>query len=159
MAFPVVLKTYVEKVNKTIETFSKYHPGIVYTHETSLDMLITKRDAYDAAIDNRNAAAVVFDKSIVAMSKAEAELSKVESSFLTQTGDRFTKNSDEYVWAGGTRQSEANEKRKATFEENQRLEKERSEAANALAEAEKERMIAEMAALKAEVERLKAQKG
>lgn len=159
MAFPVVLKTYIEKINKTIETFSKYHPGIIYTSETSLDTLITKKNAYEAAIDARNDAAIVFSNTITAMYKAESELSKVDSSFLTQTGDRFTKNSDEYVWAGGTRQSDANEKRKATFEENQRLEKERLEAANALAEAEKERMIAEMAALKAEVERLKAQKG
>jgi hypothetical protein len=159
MAFPVVLKTYVEKISKIIVTFSKYHPGLVYTPETSLAVLIEKRDILDKLIDIRNEYAIKFSDSIMDVSKAEADLAKVESSFLTQTGDRFTKNSDEYVWAGGTRQSEAVEKRRVTLEENQRLEKLRIETEALQAKAEKERMEAEMAALKAEIERLKAQKG
>ncbi len=158
MAFPVVSKTYVEKINKVVSLFSKYHPGIVFSTETSLDILKAKKDAYDLAIDVRNAAAIAFNNSILVVNSTEAELSKAESSFLVQAGERFTKDSDEYVWAGGTRQSEANEKRKATLEENQRLAKQRLEEENVRIKAEKDRFEAEMIALKAEVERLKAER-
>lgn len=158
MAFPVVLKTYVDKINKIISQFSKYHPDIVYNTDISLSILVAKKNAYDQAIDARNEAAIAFNNAILVMNSAEAELSKAESSFLVQTGERFSKNSDEYVWAGGTRQSEANEKRKATVEENQRLAKQRLEEEVAREKAEKERFEAEMIALKAEIERLKAEK-
>ena len=158
MAFPIVLKTYVEKINKVVSLFSKYHPDIVFNTDTSLAILKAKRDAYDQAINVRNETAIAFNNAILVVNTTEAELSKAESSFLVQVGERFTKDSDEYVWAGGTRQSEANEKRKATFEENQRLAKQRLEEETARIKAEKERFEAEMIALKAEVERLKAER-
>ncbi len=159
MALPIVLKTYVEKINKIVALFSKYHPDIVFNLDISLAILKAKRDAYDLAIDVRNEAAITLNNAILVVNTTEAELSKAESSFLVQVGERFTKDSDEYVWAGGTRQSEAIEKRKATLEENQRLEKLRVEAEAAKAQAEKERLEAEMVALRAEVERLRAEKG
>ena len=158
MAFPVILKTYVDKIANILAQFDKYHPGIVYTADTSADSLRAAMINYAATIEVRNAAAITFSDSIIAMDNAQAEVFKQESSFLLQTGARFTKDSNEYVWAGGIRQSEANAKRRMTIEENQRLEKIRLEEEALKAKAEKERLDAEMVALRAEVERLRAEK-
>jgi hypothetical protein len=158
VAFPVILKTYVDKIANILAQFDKYHPSIVYTADTSADSLRAAMITYDTAIEVRNADAIKFSNSITALDNAAAELSKQESAFLLQTGARFTKDSNEYVWAGGTRQSEVNAKRQATIEENQRLEKIRLEEEAAKAKAEKERVDAEMVALRAEIERLRAEK-
>jgi hypothetical protein len=158
MAFLPVVKTYVEKIDKIINQFTKYHLGIVYKTDISLAILKAKRDAYDNAIDARNKAAAAFSEAINAMYAAQDDLSKQESSFLLHTGSHFTKDSNEYVWAGGIRQSESNDKRKATVEENQRLAKQRLEEETARIKAEKEQFEAEMVALKAEVERLRAER-
>lgn len=158
MAFPVVLKTYVEKIKLMTDRFTKAHAGLVYNDDISLSQLIAKALKYEASIDARNAAAIAFSNSIDTMNQEEAELSKMESAFLMLTGIRFTKDSDEYVWAGGIRQSDANEKRKMTVIENQRLERLRVEAEADQAKAEKERLEAEMVSLKAEVERLRTEK-
>jgi hypothetical protein len=114
MAILKVEKTACDKVQKTIDRFSKIDAQLAYDSNTSLAHLVTAKNKLEGAIDARNAAATAFDAAILAMNDADAELSKLVSSFLILTGNRFTKDSDEYVWAGGTRQSEAIEKAKMT---------------------------------------------
>lgn len=158
MAFPVVLKTYVDKINKITTLFDKYHPDIVYKPDVSLSSLKAAKLVYEQAVDERNEAAVILSDKIAAMYLAQGNLSKQESSFLLLTGEQFTKDSNEYVWAGGIRRSDALEKRRLTVEENQRLAKQQAEEEAARVKAEKAQMEADMVALKAELERLKAEK-
>lgn len=159
MALPVVSKTYFDSIKAITDQFDKYRPDVVYKPDVSLSTLKAANLIYEKAIDERNAAAAVLDEKIIALNIAQANVSKQESSFLVQTGEQFTKDSNEYVWAGGTRQSDANEKRKATLEETQRLAKLQAAEEAAKVEAEKAQLAAEMVALKAEVERLRAEKG
>jgi hypothetical protein len=123
MAILQVEKTHYEKVQKTIERFGKISPPVVYDDNTSLALLTAANTKLNDAIDARNAAAVVLSNSISAMNDADDELTKLESSFRLLTGNRFGRESDEYVWAGGTRQSEGIEKAKLT-----RLEKQKTQA-------------------------------
>ena len=130
MAIPKVEKTHCNKVQKTIERFSKISPPVVYDANTSLVLLDAANQKLDTAIDARNAAAVALSNAIVAMNNADDDLTKVESSFLLLTGNRFTKDSDEYVWAGGTRQSEAIEKGKMTRLDKKKAKAEEDQKAN-----------------------------
>jgi hypothetical protein len=130
MAIPKVEKTHCKKVQKTIERFNKISPPVVYDANTSLVLLDAANQKLSNAIDVRNAAAVALSNAIIAMNEADDDLTKVESSFLLLTGNRFTKDSDEYVWAGGTRQSEAIEKAKTTRLDNKKAKEEEDKKAN-----------------------------
>jgi hypothetical protein len=130
MAIPKVEKTHCKKVQKTIERFNKISPPVVYDENTSLVLLDAANQKLSNAIDVRNAAAVALSNAIIAMNEADDDLTKVESSFLLLTGNRFTKDSDEYVWAGGTRQSEAIEKAKTTRLDNKKAKEEEDKKAN-----------------------------
>lgn len=131
MAILKVEKTACEKVQKTIERFSKISPPVVYDDNTSLAHLIAANNKLSNAIDARNAKAVEFDKAAIEVNDADDELSKLTSSFLLLTGNRFGKESDEYVWAGGTRQSESIQKAKATRLENQKVQESAQKKLNA----------------------------
>jgi hypothetical protein len=130
MAILKVEKTTCEKFGKTIERFSKISPPIVFDENTSLALLAAANNKLNDAIDARNAAASVLNSAIIAMNAADDELTKLGSSFLLLTGNRFGKDSDEYVWAGGTRQSEAIEKAKMTRLEKQKAQGETEKKAN-----------------------------
>lgn len=114
MAIPQVLKAQIEEVDLIIERFSKLNKPLVFNENTSLATLIAKRTQLNDAIDNRNAKATEFSESIVQMNDSDKDLIKNKSSFLVQVGQVYGKDSDEYVWAGGTRQSESLEKAKNT---------------------------------------------
>ena len=128
MAILQVEKGNCEKIQKTIDRFSKVSPPVVYDENTSLALLMAAKQKASDAIDARNAVAKAFDAAAIAMNEADAELSKMASSFMLLTGNRFTKDSDEYVWAGGTRQSESAEKAKMTRAMNQKAEEDRLKA-------------------------------
>jgi hypothetical protein len=130
MAIIEVKKTACDKVQKTIDRFSKISPLVVYDENTSLSQLTAAHSRLNEAIDARNAAAAAFDKTVIAMNEADDVLTKQTSSFLLLTGNRFGKDSDEYVWAGGTRQSDAIQKAKITRLEKQRAQEELEKKAN-----------------------------
>ena len=131
MAIVKVEKTACEKVQKIIERFSKISPSVVYDENTSLAQLTATNNKLSDAIDARNAAASVLDAAVLTMNAVSTELTTISSSFLLLTGNRFGKDSDEYVWAGGTRQSEAIDKAKNTRLTNQKAEEERLKAEEA----------------------------
>ena len=114
MAIPQVLKAQIEEVDLIIERFSKLNKPLVFNENTSLATLIAKRTQLNDAIDNRNAKATEFSESIVQMNDSDKDLIKNKSSFLVQVGQVYGKDWDEYVWEGGTRQSESLEKAKNT---------------------------------------------
>ena len=117
MATPLVSKGHIDEVDLIIERFNKLSKPVVFNENTSLALLIARRNQAHAAIEDRNDKATQLDASIVVMNNSDKELSKIQSAFLLQVGAVYGKNSDEYVWAGGVRQSEAIEKAKLTRQE------------------------------------------
>ncbi len=117
MATPLVSKGHIDEVDLIIGRFNKLSKPLVFNENTSLALLIAKRNQALNAIEDRNAKATQFDAAIGTMNNSDKELSKMQSSFLLQVGDFYGKNSDEYVWAGGVRQSDAIERAKLTRQE------------------------------------------
>lgn len=122
MAIPQVSKTLCDETDVIIARFDKLAKPIVFNENTSLAILKAKNEQCKDIIDARNTAAEHLDACIIAVNNAEKELSKIRSSFMFQAGDVYGRNSDEFVWAGGIRQSEVIEKQKAKRQENQKIE-------------------------------------
>lgn len=114
MAYSKVSTAQYDEVTLMIERFQKLNKPFEFNENTSLAKLIAKTAAYKAAIDAKNATLEQADKDTATLNEKDSELTKIRSSFKMQIGDLYGKDSDEYVWAGGVRQSEALEKAKAT---------------------------------------------
>ena len=152
-----VLKTLSEEVDLTIERFEKLEKPVVFNENCSTAILKTHNDEYKAALVEAAAATKALEAARTKRKEKLTQLIQSKSSFLVQAGQKFTKNSDEYEWAGGTRQSEAIEKGRITRIERIQAEAERLKAEEDRLKAEAERQKAEEARLKAELESHKAE--
>ncbi|MBL7816987.1 MAG: hypothetical protein JNL70_18330 [Saprospiraceae bacterium] len=118
MAYTQVSTTQHDDIQLMIERFQKLNLPFEFNDKTSLAILIAKNKAYKASIEKKNATLEQADADTLDLKEKEADVVKARSSFRTQIGELYGKDSDEYVWAGGVRQSESIEKAKATRMEN-----------------------------------------
>jgi hypothetical protein len=127
MAFPQLSLSYYEDIKLMSDRFKKAYPTLVFNDNTSLFGLDTVNEAFKSATETRNDLAVKLDAAIIDTPEKQAALEKYAASFKIQVGEKFGKESDEYVWAGGIRPSEIAEKVRRTREEN-KLEREANAA-------------------------------
>lgn len=125
MAYSKVSTAQYDEVNLMIERFQKLNKPFEFNANTSLAKLVTTNNEYKAAIDTKNATLAQADEDTLVLSEKDSALAKMRISFRIQIGDLYGKDSDEYVWAGGVRQSEALEKAKATRLERAKAEEEK----------------------------------
>lgn len=152
-----VVKTIITEVDLTLERYGKLEKPVVFNENCSTLTLKADRDAAQAALDEEEAAAKALEAATAKKKEKLQKLVKAKSSFMVQAGQKFTKDSDEYVWAGGTRQSEAIERARITRIEKAHAEAERQKAEEERLKAEAERQKTEEAGLKVEMERQKAE--
>jgi N-acetylneuraminic acid mutarotase len=128
MAYSKVSTAQYDEINLMIERFQKLNKPFEFNENTSLAKLIAINAEYKAAIDAKNTSLEQVDKDTAKLNEKDSALTKIRSSFRMQIGDLYGKDSDEYVWAGGIRQSEALEKAKATRLERLKAEEEKNKA-------------------------------
>ena len=147
------LDTYDENklmIDRFKDSKGDYH----YNDKTNLIGFEAANEAYKLSILNRNDYATKFDAAVIEVPEKLSALQQYAASFKTQTAETFTKESDEYVRAGGIRPSETAAKIEATRAENKLA----REAVTAVRKAEAAREKAEAAILKMEEAKQKNEK-
>ena len=116
MAYPQVSTTHYDEVKLMIDRFSKINDPLVFNENTSLAIVTAKNEKLGVTVKAQNEAAANLDTCTESYWQSDDELTKAVSSFRIQVGERYGKESDEYVWAGGVRPSEVRAKAAMTRE-------------------------------------------
>ncbi|MEY4937290.1 MAG: hypothetical protein RIS64_3649 [Bacteroidota bacterium] len=118
----VDFKRYDEH-QKRVTLLSKLHETFVYSNDTSLASYQAAVEAVRRAAEAKNAQIERLNKSSDDYNAAVANMEKQLSNLRTLIGINKGKNSDEYVFAGGVRQSEVIAQAQQTRKQNEAAQK------------------------------------
>ena len=125
MAYVKLSFDHYDSNMKIVNRLAKIDPTLDFGNGISLAAALTAAEKEKNAYTAKNAALDVADARGVEASAAAKEFDDILAQIKTLYGIIKGKESDEYVFAGGIRQSEVIEKQQAKRKENQQTEEEK----------------------------------
>ena len=122
MAYVKIPDTAYKACKAKIERLMRFNNPFKYTEDISLGAYSDVVERLNIARTERNNAAATLDAKTIAYNQLLAEEASLDASMRNMIGNdkKLGKNSDEYVAAGGTRQSDIIAQSQQTREENKK---------------------------------------
>ena len=122
MSYTKIPDTAYKACKAKIERLMRFNNPFKYTEDISLGAYSDVVERLNIARTERNNAAATLDAKTIAYNQLLAEEASLDASMRNMIGNdkKLGKNSDEYVAAGGTRQSDIIAQSQQTREENKK---------------------------------------
>ncbi|MBL7817935.1 MAG: hypothetical protein JNL70_23200 [Saprospiraceae bacterium] len=122
MAYVKIPDAYYKACKAKIERLMRFNNPFKYTEDISLAGYVDVVERLNMATIERNEAAANLDAKTITYNQLVAEEASFESSLRNMIGNdkKLGRNSDEYVAAGGVRQSDITAQAQQTREANKR---------------------------------------